>query len=116
MFFPLPIARRRISGTPTRGLRRPLADGLRGQVTLDRPWPSCGWESVPGATLPRFPLAPAIPEAQGRRPSAADALGGLPCFPAWREEEERAYLTMAPSPFCYLLKNPSAFGLFLIKS
>ena len=64
-------------------------------------FPNRRGESFSHVALPRFPLAPAIPEAQGRRPSAADALGGLPCFPAWREEEEGG--KFAPSPLLSLL-------------
>jgi hypothetical protein len=54
---------------------------------------------------PSFPLAPAIPEAQGRRPSAANALGGLPCFQRGGRRKKGANLPQAPSFPSYLVKS-----------
>ena len=102
--FPLPIARRRASGTPARGLRRPLADGLRGQVTLDRPWPSCGWESVPGAARLLFPLPEAAAELQGRRPKAAGALSTPPLFPSARRKKAGQFCPKAPGLLSFYLR------------
>jgi len=90
----------------------PTATHRRGAASAGRHPSNRGGESVPSAALPYFPQLPAAAEAQGRRPSAADALDGLLCFPAGREEEERAYLPMTPSPIFYLLKNPPTYCFY----
>ena len=104
--FPLPFAHRRASGTPAQGLRRPLADGLRGQVTLDRPWPGCGWESVPDATHSLFPLSRAAAELQGRRPKAAGALSTPPLFPGARRKKAGQFCPKAPGLLSFYLRVP----------
>ena len=77
----------------------PLADGLRGQDTLDRPWPNCGWESVPSAARLLFPLPEAAAELQGRRPKAAGALGTPPLLSRGERGKKKGHLAQNPLPF-----------------
>ena len=100
-----------------------MADGLRGQVTLDRPWPGCGWESVPDATHSLFPLSRAAAELQGRRPKAAGALSTPPLFPSARRKKAGKFCPKAPGllsfylrvlpPFVPLAKETPFFITFL---